>query len=96
MARDGDEPDDATKLLYILTLAFRLMRVAIFLLGALAITRWGLLPIVKVVAGTDTNFNFSFGVNISIFLNVALGGGLVLSEVERRKGKKELDSRRRR
>lgn len=73
-----------------LSVVFRVLILVAATACAIALLRWGVLPIVKEIAGEDTTFDFSFVANISLALNVALAGAWGASEVGRRKANKEL------
>lgn len=88
-----EQPPGMSRMMW-LGKVFDLVQWVVLLLGIVAILRWGVLPIATEIKGTSTSFDFSFGLTLSLAVNLALGGGLILSEVDRRAVKKKLTSQR--
>ena len=86
----GGVPPKAAVTMYLSTYIYRLLVIVLVFGGAILFVRWAFLPLARVIVGRTTTFEFSFGVNVSLALNVALGVALGASEVGRRRANREL------
>jgi hypothetical protein len=77
-----------------LTWIFRVVFAAVMIAGIILVIRMGLVPLAHEIKGTNTTFNFSFGITISLILNLGLAAGLLASEVDRRGANRELRNTR--